>query len=143
MRRILASVLVALLLGGCSLGPWSRDEYDDRLETWQAQGVASYVWTLELSEPVFGPRRTTVRVVDGRPVRAVANGERVAIEGATANNMPATVEELVAYLARSVEDVRSVEVRWDEAGYPAKIVLDHSDAIDDEVTFTVISLEPR
>jgi hypothetical protein len=39
------------------------------------------------------------------------------------------------------DDAISVDVRWSEAGYPSRIRIDYSDAID-EVTFKVIRFEP-
>jgi hypothetical protein len=118
------------------------DAYQERLDAWRAANVTSYVWTLEASEPVFGPHQVSVRVRDGEPVRAVANGKRVPIEGNEVRGVPVTVDALIQWLVRYADSAKSVQVRWNEhVGYPALISLDHSDAIDDEVTFRVVSFE--
>lgn len=56
--------------------------------------------------------------------------------------MPATVEALFGLLIDDADDAISVDVRWSEAGYPSRIRIDYSDAIDDEVIFRVIRFEP-
>jgi hypothetical protein len=89
-QLLVPAVVVASVLAGCS----DRAENVERADTWHGHGIETYVWTLEASEPVFGPRRTTVRVVDGQPVRATADGKRVPVEDGSANDMPATVEAL-------------------------------------------------
>lgn len=137
-RLLVPAVLAACVLAGCS----DRAEYIERADTWRGPAIDSYVWTLEASEPVFGPRRTTVRVVDGQPVRATADGKRVPVEDGSANDMPATVEALFGLLIDDADDAISVDVRWSEAGYPSRIRIDYSDAIDDEVIFRVIRFEP-
>lgn len=137
-RLLVPAVVAASILAGCS----DRGEYVERAGTWHGKGIDSYVWTLEVSEPVFGPKRTTVRVVHGQPVRATADGKRVPIADGSANDRPATVDALFALLIDDADDANSVDVRWSEAGYPSRIRIDHSDAFDDEVTFTVIRFEP-
>jgi hypothetical protein len=137
-RLLVPAVLAASVLAACS----ARAEYLERADAWRGQGIESYLWTLEASEPVFGPRRTTVRVAHGQPVRATAEGRRVPIVDGSANDMPATVEALFVLLIDDAGDAISVDVRWSEAGYPSRIRIDHSDAIDDEVIFKVIRFEP-
>lgn len=139
-RLLVPAVLAACVLGGCSSSDLGA--YVERADDWRSRGIESYVWTLEASEPVFGPRRTTVRVVHGQPVRAMADGRRVPIVGGSANDMPATVDALFELLIRDSDDAISVDVRWGEAGFPSRIALDYSDAIDDEVSFRVIRFEP-
>lgn len=84
----------------------------------------------------------TVRVAHGQPVRATAEGLRIPVVDGSANDMPATVEALFVLLIDHAGDAISVDVRWSEAGYPSRIRIDHTDAIDDEVTFKVIRFEP-
>jgi len=53
--------------------------------------------------------------------------------------MPLTVDRLFEILIRAEETADSVSVDWDERfGYPTRIQIDYSDAIDDEVTYRVI-----
>jgi len=137
VRRLVAAVSCASLTWGCS----SLGEYIERADAWQSQGVESYVWTLEASEPVFGPRRMTVHVVDGQPVRATLDGKRVPIMDGSANDMPATVDALFARLIRDAGRAMTVDVRWSVAGSPARIRFDYSDAIDDELTFKVVRFQ--
>jgi hypothetical protein len=141
-RRVaLGLVAIVLTAVACTARQYG-ETYQQRLDDWQVGGITSYVWTLETSEPIFGARRVTVRVEDGEPVEAVAKGKTVAIEGSQANNMPATVDALIGWLVRYAEDAKSVQVQWNEhAGYPTLIELDHSAAIDDEITFRVISFK--
>ena len=138
MRVIVSAMLSAAVMGGCS----SLGGYVERADTWRSQGIEDYVWTLEVSEPVFGSRRATVRVVHGQPVRATVDGERVPIVDGYADNMPATVDALFLLLIRGADQASSVDVRWGEAGYPSRIRFDYSDAIDDEVSFKVVRFEP-
>jgi hypothetical protein len=105
-------------------------EYLERLETWRNEGPADYTWTLEASEPVLGPRQAEIRV---------RNGHAVAIDGDVLNGAPVTVEELIVYLTRVADRARSLTVEWDELGYPRRIGIDHSDAIDDEVRYRVLA----
>lgn len=137
-RLLVPAAVAASALAGCS----DRAEYIERADAWHGQGIESYLWTLEASEPVFGPRRITVRVVHGQPVRATADGKLVPIVDGSSNDMPATVEALFVLLIEDAGDAISVDVRWSEAGYPSRIRIDHSDAIDDEVIFKVIRFEP-
>ena len=53
MRVVVSAMLCAALMWGCS----SLGEYVERADAWRSQGIENYVWTLEVSEPVFGPRR--------------------------------------------------------------------------------------
>jgi hypothetical protein len=138
MRLLVSAAVSAAFTWGCS----SLGEYVERADAWRSQGSDSYVWTVEASEPVFGPRRITVRVLDGQPVRASADGKRVPVVDGFANEVPATVNAAFDWLIRSADDAISVTVRWSDAGYPARIRIDFSDAIDDEVSFKVIRFEP-
>ena len=138
MRVVVSAMLCAALMWGCS----SLGEYVERADAWRSQGIENYVWTLEVSEPVFGPRRATVRVAHGQPVRATVDGESVPIVDGSADNMPATVDALFVLLIRDADRATSVDVRWDETGYPSRIRFDYSDAIDDEVSFKVVRFEP-
>ena len=56
--------------------------------------------------------------------------------------MPATVDALFVLLIRDADRATSVDVRWNETGYPSRIRFDYSDAIDDEVSFKVVRFEP-
>ena len=138
MRVVVSAMLFAAVMWGCS----SLGEYVERADTWRSQGIENYVWTLEVSEPVFGPRRATVSVVDGQPLQATVDGERVPIVDGSADNIPATVEALFVLLIRDADRATSADVRWGEAGYPSRIRFDYSDAIDDEVSFKVVRFEP-
>ena len=138
MRLVVSAVLFATGIWGCS----SLGEYVERADAWRSQGIENYVWTLEVSEPVFGPRRTTVRVVDGQPVRATVDGERVPIVDGSADDMPATIDALFVLLIRDADRATSVHVQWGQAGYPSRIRFDYSDAIDNEVSFKVVRFEP-
>jgi uncharacterized protein DUF6174 len=138
MRYLVSAVMSATFTWGCS----SLGEYVERADAWQSQGNESYVWTVEASEPVFGPRRITVRVVDGQPIRASADGKRVPVVDGSANDVPATVDAVFDWLIRSADDAISVKVLWSDAGYPARIRIDFSDAIDDEVSFRVVRFAP-
>ena len=107
-----------------------RDEYLERLGTWRSDGPHDYTWTLEATEPVFGPKQAEIRV---------RNGRAVAIEGDVAPGAPVTVEGLLVYLITAEDDANSVHVVWDGSGYPAQVGIDHSDAIDDEVRYRVLA----
>jgi Family of unknown function (DUF6174) len=139
-RWLVAGVLSACVLPGCSSSDLA--DYVEHADAWRSHGIDSYVWTLEVSEPVFGPKWTTVRVEHARPLRAMAGGERVPIVDGSANDVPATVDALFELLIRDADRAISVDVRWAETGYPSRIAVDYSDAIDDEVTFKVIRFEP-
>lgn len=90
----------------------------------------------------LGVRRTTVEVQDGEPVRAVADGEPVEIDEGTANDTPATVDQLIRLLILYGPEAESVDVQWNEdLGYPAQIAIDQTDGTDDEVTYRVISFQ--
>ena len=133
-------MLAATFLPGCSSSDLA--DYVEHADAWRSDGIESYVWTLEVSEPVFGPKWTRVRVKYGRPVRATADGEPVPVVDGSADDVPATVDALFELLIRDADRAISVDVRWAEAGYPLWIAFDYSDAIDDEVTFKVIRFEP-
>ena len=104
-------------------------EFMERDEIWRTQGPDDYTWTLEASEPVFGPKSAEITVRDGRAID---------VRGDLGNDTPTTVDELIGYLVRSA-DADSIRVRWADLGYPSTIRIDHSDAIDDEVTYRVLS----
>jgi hypothetical protein len=119
-----ASLLICLTSCASDLA-----EFLDRKEVWRTQGPEDYTWTLEASEPVFGPRRVQIRVRDSLPVN---------VQGDVSNDTPTTVEELIDHLVRSA-DANSITVRWSDLGYPSSIRIDHGDAIDDEVSYRVLS----
>jgi hypothetical protein len=55
----------ALVADACSTES-SSDAFQERLDAWRAANVTSYVWTVEASEPVFGPHqvRSAFRMVN-------------------------------------------------------------------------------
>lgn len=130
VRKVQMAIACALLLT-CLATSCASDlaEFLDRKEVWRTQGPEDYTWTLEASEPVFGPRRAVIRVRDSLPVH---------VRGDVSSGTPTTVEALIDYLVRSA-DANSITVRWDDLGYPSTIRIDHSDAIDDEVNYRVLS----
>lgn len=139
MKRLLGGVALALL-SACASGA-SASEFRERLGTWNEQGPADYTWTVEAADQL-GVRRTTVEVQDGEPVRAVADGEPVEIDEGTANDTPATVDQLIRLLILYGPEAESVDVQWNEdLGYPAQIAIDQTDGTDDEVTYRVISFQ--
>jgi len=136
MRRIVL-VIAMLVLTGCSLLKDGGDEYEERLATWQRKDYPLYKWTVVWSEPVFGPFPMEVLVRDGVPVRAYSDNEKLKIEGGQVEGRPATIDALIEWLARYAPDAVSVNIEWSPIGYPSRIELDHSDAVDDEITVTV------
>lgn len=137
------AIAASLVLAGCGLlQTVGDDDYEARLATWQAEDHPLYKWTVVWSEPIFGPFRMEILVRDGVPVRAYSNNDKLKIEGEEVEGRPGTVDALIGYLIRYAPDAESVNVEWTSAGYPSKIAIDHSDAIDDEVTFTVEEFIP-
>ena len=144
--RIALVVLASLVLAGCGLlqNGGDDDDYEARLEAWRGKDYPLYKWTVVSSEPVFGPFRMEILVRDGVPTRAYSNDfkKKLKIEGDEVDGRPGTIDALIEYLVRYAPDAKSVNVEWTSAGYPSKIEIDHSDAIDDEVTFTVEEFIP-
>jgi hypothetical protein len=133
-----SAVLAIVLAAACNTEPTSADRFD----IWRANGPSRYTWTIEWSEPVFGPHRVTATVVDGRPVTIVPDADNRSA-GPDAEKGPLTVERLFRVLLHAESRARLVHVDWNARfGYPARIEIDYSDAVDDEVAYRVIRFEP-
>ncbi len=143
VRRIVLAVAL-LALTGCGLLQDGGEDYETRLATWQGEDHPLYKWTVVWSEPVFGPFRMEILVRDGVPTRAYSNdfNRKLRVDGDQVKGRPGTVDALIDWLVQYAPDAKSVEVEWASAGYPSKIELDHSDAIDDEITVTVEEFMP-
>ena len=141
MRRT-AVVVAFIVLAGCGQDQDGGGEYEERLQAWQRMDYPLYRWTLIASEPVFGPHPMEILVREGVPVRAHSRDEKLEIEGDHVDGRPGTVGALIEWLIRYGPGATSVNVEWASAGYPSKIELDHSDAIDDEISFRVAEFVP-
>ena len=141
MKRI-ALAAAFVLLAGCGFFQDGDDEYRDRLQAWQQNDHPLYRWTLVASEPIFGPHPTTILVREGTPVRAYSGNDDLEIDGDQVDGRPGMIDALIDWLVRYAPDAKSVNVEWASAGYPSRIELDHSDAIDDEVSFRVVEFVP-
>ncbi len=139
-KRALLAAFV--LLAGCGAFQDGDDEYEERLQAWQQSDHQLYRWTLVSSEPVFGPQTMTILVREGRPIRARSGNDKLEIEGVRVDTRPGTVDALIDWLIRYAPDAKSVNVEWASAGDPSKIELDHTDGIDDEVSFEVVEFVP-
>jgi Family of unknown function (DUF6174) len=135
--RPTALVLALSVLTGCSFFQGGDQDDDARSTAWQEERHPSYRWTVVWTEPVFGPFPMEILVRDGVPVRALSNNEKLRTHGDQVEGRPGTVDALIEWLARYSPDAASVDVEWAPAGYPSRIELDHSDAIDDEITIAV------
>ena len=138
MRRV-ASLLAFLLATGCGFS----DDYSDRLDAWREGNHAFYTWTVVVSEPLMGPRRTNIDVRDGVPIRAHSREEDLEINGSDVEGVNfGTVDELIEWLVRYSPEAITVQVEWAPEGFPSRYYLDQSTAIDDEVTVRVVSFHP-
>jgi hypothetical protein len=135
-KRALLAAFV--LLAGCGAFQDGDDEYQERLRAWQQSDHQLYRWTLVSSEPVFGPQTMTILVREGRPIRARSGNDKLEIEGVRVDSRPGTVDALIDWLIRYAPNAKSVNVEWASVGFSSKIELDHTDAIDDEVSFEVV-----
>ena len=133
-RRI-ALVAALVALSGCVQSQDAGDDYEARLATWQESEPPLYKWTVVWSEPVFGPFPMDILVRDGLPGRAYSFSEdrKLKIDGDQVAGRPGTVDALMDWLIQYAPEAKSVNVEWNAAGYPSRIALDHSDAIDDEI----------
>jgi hypothetical protein len=135
----LASVLLILAGGaGCT-----RDlsEIEERQAAWEAAGIEDYLWSLTVREPLFGSRRVDIEVKEGAPHGVVLDGEDVA--PGQAGDVPLTIDELYGRLLATARSAVSLDVVWNlDPPYPVRIQIDESDALDDELTYEVLSVRP-
>jgi hypothetical protein len=60
-----------------------------------------------------------------------------------ADDLPLTIDDLYSRLLDTAESAVSLEVTWNaDPAYPSLIQIDESDALDDELTYEVLQLEP-
>jgi hypothetical protein len=142
VRRVTLVVCSCLLtLGGGAACSRDLSEIRERQAAWAEAGIEDYTWSLTVSEPVFGPRRIDVTVKHGDPQRIVLDGQAVPLD--RADDLPLTIDDLYSRLLDTAESAVSLEVTWNaDPAYPSLIQIDESDALDDELTYEVLQLEP-
>jgi hypothetical protein len=134
---------VVFLLASCT-GPGPAAEVDDHQQRWDAHAFDLYKMTLTFNTPTRGEQTLDVLVRDGESVdRAYLNMKKARVrDDGTVDGIPATVSDLFD-VVRDSSDADTLTVMWDdEFGYPASIVVDVSDAWDDESRIDVSEVIP-
>jgi hypothetical protein len=142
-RSVALTVLAVLALAACADEPSTSVAQGSR-ETWQDAGFDSYALTIERMCfcPDIGPY--VVTVIDGEVASVTSQGKDVPLDDELLRTWPLTVEDLFAEVDDAQAHADDVAVRYDEElGYPTRIAIDRlENAIDDEMTYVVRSLDP-
>lgn len=121
------------------------EELEDASLKWRNSGVSSYRYVYEISSyyapPIPGPVHVVIH--DGKlsSARFVDGSDSVDISAMPA--VPGTIEKMFEFVAALLAEYPyAIEVEYDaELAYPRKIVIDYSDATDDNASYLLKSFE--
>jgi hypothetical protein len=153
LRKSFFLPLVVVAVAGCSMLPVPQpparaqpappsDPIVDALKAWQASGIDSYTWQLDVSCECALSGSTEVTVVDGKVTRIRKPGGDVPF--ASAQAFPLTVDALLQKGIDATTAGRPVAASWPGSnGVPSELSIDRDpNAIDDELSVKVVSFVP-
>lgn len=145
--RAAGTVALVCTMAGCAdpTGPTAETQLQGAVAQWNQLGLTSY--DLEIQRLCYCglAGRIRIEVRAGRLDAAHLVEQDLPIPPALLHNLP-TVEGLFAIIQQAIDRPASrLRVRYDPAtGAPITIIIDYDRrAIDDELSITVLSIEPR
>jgi len=149
IRILRGLLLIAIMIAQFSCGTLRQSELDRNRQLWRESKITNYRMTVDLQKAGHatpnGKFVITVREASAESIKSVNNPEVDLRNGGLKFERYDTIEDIFAYIENTEKETWSWnkrEIEYDpKLGYPKKVELDTTQAVDEELFFAVLQFE--